>query len=156
MDEPTNPYAAPPILSRDEDEMLLRQPVIPVGRGLRFANLVIDNFAQMAVGAGVGFTVVLVGGNAGADLVDRTPPIALNILIGFGYYLLCETTTSRTLGKLVTGTKVVREDGGEPTFNQILGRSLARLIPFEAFSFLGASGRGLHDTLPNTFVVKCR
>jgi uncharacterized RDD family membrane protein YckC len=57
---------------------------------------------------------------------------------------------------LITGCKVVNEKGGRPSFGQILGRTFARLIPFEAFSFLGTTGRGLHDSVAKTFVVKCR
>jgi hypothetical protein len=32
-----------------------------------------------------------------------------------GYYVLCEATTGRTVGKLVSGTRVVTESGGKPT-----------------------------------------
>jgi uncharacterized RDD family membrane protein YckC len=31
------------------------------------------------------------------------------------YYVLCEATTGRTVGKLVSGTRVVTESGGKPT-----------------------------------------
>ena len=41
----------------------------------------------------------------------------------------------RTLGKFITGTKVVSADGETPTASQIVGRTFCRMIPFEAFSF---------------------
>ena len=80
----------------------------------------------------------------------------LGIPIALAYYLVSEATTARTLGKLVTGTKVVNEHGGKPTFGQYLGRTFARFIPFEAFSFFGTPTRGWHDSLPRTYVIKAR
>ena len=68
-----------------------------------------------------------------------------------------EAVFQRSPGKFLTGTKVVNESGGKPTFGQILGRSLCRFIPFEAFSFLfGDSSRvvGWHDKFSGTLVVK--
>ena len=72
-----------------------------------------------------------------------------------GYYILLEGTTGRTVGKLVMGTKVVSASGGVPTFGQIVGRSFARLVPFEPFSFL-RSNSGWHDRWSGTRVVRTR
>ena len=81
-----------------------------------------------------------------------------NYSIGFCvvllYYGLPETLSSRTLGKLVTGTKVVMEEtGAKPTAEAILKRTLCRFIPFEAISFIGESSRGWHDSISRTVVV---
>ena len=46
---------------------------------------------------------------------------------------------------------VVDEYGNKPSNSQLIGRSFARIIPFEAFSCLGY--RGWHDTLSKTYVV---
>ncbi|MCA9066572.1 MAG: RDD family protein, partial [Planctomycetaceae bacterium] len=73
------------------------------------------------------------------------------------YYVFMEAVFQRSLGKLVTGTMVVAADGSRPSFGKILGRSFARIIPFEAFSFLGSkTPTGWHDTLSGTRVVKTR
>lgn len=70
------------------------------------------------------------------------------------YYILSEYLfEGKTLGKLVTNTRVVTLDGGRPTFNQILGRSFARIIPFEPFSYLGDSNTGWHDQMSQTIVI---
>ena len=53
-----------------------------------------------------------------------------------GYYVILEASFGWTIGKLVTGTRVVRFDGDKPHFPQILGRTFARFIPFEPFSVL--------------------
>lgn len=58
-------------------------------------------------------------------------------LLPFVYYVGMETVFGKTVGKFVTGTKVVTADGDKPELMAILGRTLCRLIPFDAFSFLG-------------------
>jgi uncharacterized RDD family membrane protein YckC len=82
----------------------------------------------------------------------------LGISVVLAYYIISEGLFQRTLGKLLTGTRVVTADGGRPTFGQIVGRSFARMIPFEAFSFLGGDGGpvGWHDSLSGTRVVSVR
>jgi uncharacterized RDD family membrane protein YckC len=79
-----------------------------------------------------------------------------SMIIILAYYVPQEALYGRTLGKLATGTKVVDENGGKPSFKQVLGRTFSRFIPFEAFTFFASDARGLHDKLPRTFVVKCR
>jgi uncharacterized RDD family membrane protein YckC len=69
------------------------------------------------------------------------------------YYNVFEALTARTLGKYITKTIVVDENGEKTNHETILIRTLCRLIPFNAFSFLGISGRGWHDTISKTYVV---
>ena len=69
------------------------------------------------------------------------------------YYLLMESLTQRTLGKYITGTIVVMEDGSKPTFKTVFLRTLCRLIPFDGFSFLTEKPRGWHDRFVKTYVV---
>jgi uncharacterized RDD family membrane protein YckC len=71
------------------------------------------------------------------------------------YYVVFEALLGRTPGKLITGTRVVNLAGGRPRFTQILGRSFARAVPFEAFSFFG-SRAGWHDRWSRTRVVLVR
>ncbi len=54
----------------------------------------------------------------------------------------------RSVGKLVTRTKVVKEDESEIS----LIRSLCRLVPFEAFSAFG--GYPWHDRWSHTKVIR--
>lgn len=94
------------------------------------------------------------------DVTDRDDTlmssISLLIYLGifFGYYFIMESFFGRTIGKLVTRTRVVDESGSRPTAGRIAGRTLARIIPFEPFSFFGNEPRGWHDTLSKTWVVK--
>jgi len=128
----------------------------------RFLNLIIDNIAMWVINSGIGFGIgVLLGFNGG---INPDQVVAFNIisyiigtLSGLTYFALFEQLTGRTLGKLITGTKVVNEDGGTPTFGQILGRSACRFIPFEPFSFLFGTDvkfpAGWHDRFSKTRVV---
>ncbi len=140
--------------------------VIPAGQRLRFVNTIVDTIISSLVifVAAIAIVVVIgaVWGEAGvqfylgSQFFNSFLRFAYGILISLFYYIVLESLFGRTIGKLVTGTKVVNEFGGKASFGQILGRSFARMIPFEAFSFLGSTGRGWHDSLPKTYVIKCR
>ncbi|UII24203.1 RDD family protein [Fulvivirga ligni] len=69
------------------------------------------------------------------------------------YYVTMEATLGKTVGKFITRTKVVTVDGAKPSFGQILGRTVSRIIPFERFSFFGSEPVGWHDSLPGTRVI---
>ncbi|MES2575130.1 MAG: RDD family protein [Bacteroidota bacterium] len=77
---------------------------------------------------------------------------ALLVLLMFSYLVL-EWLFGRTFGKLITGTVVVNEKGLKPDFGAIFIRTLCRLIPFDALSFLRKSGRIWHDSISETYVV---
>lgn len=68
------------------------------------------------------------------------------------FHTLFEHFFGKTPGKFLTKTKVVKKDGSKPTFMNILGRNTARLIPFDALSYL-FSDRGWHDHISETYVV---
>jgi uncharacterized RDD family membrane protein YckC len=85
--------------------------------------------------------------------------ILLSLLIGYlnyiVYYTLCEKLLKGyTLGKLITGTRAIRQDGGELTFRNALLRSLSRCVPFEVFS--GFNTLTWHDSWTDTKVIKAR
>lgn len=75
-----------------------------------------------------------------------------SMLLIVAYYLVTEATMQRSIGKFVTGTVVIDEYANKPPTSVLVGRSFARLIPFDAFSCLGA--RGWHDKVSATYVVK--
>lgn len=70
------------------------------------------------------------------------------------YYLIFEVFFGRTIGKFITGSIVVNENGLKPGFGIICLRTLYRLIPFDPLSFLTMSGRIWHDSLSKTYVVE--
>ncbi|WP_281235488.1 RDD family protein [Flavobacterium gelatinilyticum] len=74
------------------------------------------------------------------------------IVFSIIYYTLTEGFFGRSLGKFITGTVVVNENGERPSLDIILKRTLCRFIPFDAISFLGS--RGWHDSISDTYVVR--
>ncbi len=70
------------------------------------------------------------------------------------YYLLIEgLMEGRSLGKLVTKTRVLTLDGRPPEVMDVIARSFIRIVPFEPFSFLGSSKLGWHDRWSKTLVI---
>jgi len=69
------------------------------------------------------------------------------------YYNIFEIAFARTIGKFITQTIVVDENGNAPDHQTILVRSLCRLIPLYGISLLGMPPRGWHDSISKTYVV---
>ncbi len=71
------------------------------------------------------------------------------------YYLFFEGIFKRSPGKWITMTKVINNNGGKPSFFQILIRTLFRLLlifDWVAFPFLNENA--LHDFISKTKVVE--
>jgi uncharacterized RDD family membrane protein YckC len=54
------------------------------------------------------------------------------------YYIGFEILFQKTPGKYVTGMKVVTVNGLKPDIGMIIGRTIIRLIPFDAISAIGS------------------
>jgi uncharacterized RDD family membrane protein YckC len=137
-------------------------------QGQRFLNWLIDNLLMrygLAYLTGMGIGVII--GIAAPDFFTNIaysestfgPLFFLGLFIGYLnyiiYYTLCEKLfRGYTLGKLITGTRAIRQDGGELTFRNALLRSLSRCVPFEVFS--GFSTLTWHDSWTDTMVIKAR
>lgn len=69
------------------------------------------------------------------------------------FYTFSEgASRGRSIGKLITRTKAVKEDESEISWKNALVRSLCRIIPFEPFSAFG--GSPWHDQWSHTKVIK--
>lgn len=137
---------------RITDEVLATQ-------GQRFLNYVIDLIVQYLIIFVLGFIFsvlsLLTGYTGIMDWIGSMGDLEGYVVFFFVvilYYTLFESLCSRTIGKYITKTIVVNEDGSKPDSQIILKRTLCRLIPFDGLSFLG-SGRGWHDSISDTYVV---
>lgn len=119
-------------------------------KGVRFANYFLDQVAVVFVG------VVVMVFLFTEEQMESGAADLLFVGLSLGYFLVLEGTTGRTIGKWITGTAVVAEDGERPGFGKVLGRTLTRWVPFEPFSFLGSRPIGWHDRWSGTRVVKVR
>jgi uncharacterized RDD family membrane protein YckC len=157
-----NPYAAPPTISDAEfgpAEMQI------ASQRRRFLNFIVDSIIARilaeAAGFGVGIAYGVWRAMIGRPVTQADLPnlwiagFVVGTMVVVGYYLTTEGLFQRSLAKFLTGTIVVDTRGGRPTFKQTLGRSFARLIPFEPFSFFGGPNPvGWHDSLSGTRVVR--
>ncbi len=132
--------------------------------GQRFLNFLIDNIVirftiSYVIGFGVGFMLAYWFPDLMHNFIYErkfSAVFLVSYIIGifdyiFYYTLMEKLLNGRTIGKLITGTRAVREDGHELTFKDALLRSLSRLIPFEVFSGFGVPW---HDSLTHKMVVK--
>jgi uncharacterized RDD family membrane protein YckC len=62
-------------------------------------------------------------------------------------------TGGKTLGKLITATRAVNDDGSRISAKTAFLRYLVRLVPFEAFSALGNPSYPWHDRWTKTVVI---
>lgn len=151
----------------NEDSVLndLEQEIYmdPVSRGVRFVNYVIDRIMIYGIVTSIfiiSFAIDYSQGRAFKDnfllqetLESKLWQIVISIIAVIGYYTAFETTTrGRTVGKIITGSIAVTDDGNPLTFKKALLRSLCRLIPFNELSALG--NRPWHDSITKTVVIK--
>lgn len=125
----------------------------------RFLNLLMDYVGQIflyIIAFVIVGTVAQANGNkefmvnfAKNDIAQYTFAACITLF----YYNVFEIFSARTIGKFITQTIVVDENGEKPNHERILVRSLCRLIPFEMLSFLGMPARGWHDSISKTYVV---
>ena len=132
------------------------QDYIPADKGLRFANLIIDTIAFYILIFLFGMLLAVIAPEMFSDEGDVSPSLTLNlfvIIIYLLYFILMEGLfKGKTLGKLITGTRAVKEDGSSITIGDAFKRTLSRFVPFEPLSALGY--RPWHDKWTDTVVVK--
>ncbi|MFS0689132.1 RDD family protein [Sporosarcina sp. 179-K 8C2 HS] len=87
-------------------------------------------------------------------------PYKVTLLILFlGYFALMTKVAGQTIGKMILGIKVVRQDGGKLTwgtilFREVIGRFISKLltIPYLLVVFM-PNKESLHDLFADTFVI---
>ena len=86
---------------------------------------------------------------------SRIVDYVVGAIIAFTYYSFIETVTrGKTIGKYITKTRPVKQDGSPINFGYVTSRTFCRLIPFDAFSYLGSNKSGWHDRFSGTKVIK--
>ena len=138
-------------------------------QGQRFLNWLIDNLLMRyglsyLTGMAIGTLLALTAPDFLNELAYNENRMSggillLGLLVGYlnyiVYYTICEKLfRGYTLGKLITGTRAIRQDGKELTFKNALLRSLSRIVPFEVFS--GFNTLTWHDSWTDTMVIKAR
>lgn len=129
-------------------------------QGKRFANLILDRIVFYLLALGIGLLLGVIVEITGhywilekMQNVSKIQDILISTILYMIYYVIIEGLTSKSIGKMITKTMVVDENGNKIRFEKALYRSLSRLVPFDAFSFLSTPSRGWHDSWTDTYVV---
>jgi uncharacterized RDD family membrane protein YckC len=159
----TEQYQQPEAYSVFE-EMEQEKPLFYAGTGQRFLNHIIDTIIwyifYLAIFFLLGFIQRLTGADILSAFMDEYGEVTGWVyVLFFGLWLVLYTffegaLKGRTVGKMITGTRTVQEDGSDLTWKHAFLRSLCRFIPFDALSGLG--GHPWHDTITKTMVIKTR
>jgi uncharacterized RDD family membrane protein YckC len=127
------------------------------GHGRRLANYVIDliSFYIALIAVTIPITIAYpdlldYADSPGGNLLDR-----LLAMLAYGIYMgVVEAVfKGKSLGKLITGTRAVNEDGTEISGKTAFLRGLSRAVPFNAFSAFGSWCHPWHDRWTDTYVV---
>jgi uncharacterized RDD family membrane protein YckC len=152
MTQDLNPYRPPTAEVEMAPVAAEARPL--AGKGRRFLTLVIDQVGYYTFSFVLGIVLALAGAGQAIQGMNRLQELLFGAVALSIYYLFFESLWGRTPGKLVMGTRVVDMHGGQPAFRDLVKRTLARLVPFEAFTFFGV--RGFHDRISDTQVVYLR
>jgi len=128
-------------------------------KGQRFLNYLVDIVSFYIVLFAAGFFIAIIpGGDAYIDSLDNVNPLLERVVSLLLYGLFMSLTEGlfrgRTLGKICTRTKAVRENGDTITWGDAFARGFSRTVPFEALSALGYSP--WHDKWTHTRVIKVK
>jgi len=135
-------------------------PPTPAPRVKRLINAIIDYLGVIFFLSIIFLLIAFVGNEETAMAMKKgsqNGQLAARFLGAFAifvYYVLCEYYyNGKSLGKLVTQTKVVRLNGEEPSLRHIIIRTLLRFIPLEPISYLWKNDYGWHDEWSGTMVI---
>lgn len=130
-------------------------------QGQRLGNYFIDLGFRYLIIFIIGIVLAIIGQFTASDgilywldNISTVEDYLISFSIAILYYFVFELYLSRSLGKFITKTMVVMEDGTKPDAQTIIKRTLCRLIPFDGLSFFGTPSRGWHDSMSDTYVVK--
>lgn len=128
---------------------------ILASRGQRFVNYFIDKIVGCILAAIAIYLITTKDTYNEYSIINRLLLISVFFIVYFLYYYICELNWGRTLGKLVTGTKVVSFNGDKPTTEKLFKRNITRFAVFEPLTgFSGESCLPIHDTISSLYVVK--
>ena len=133
--------------------------------GKRFLNYVIDlAFATVVIFfifflfGFISFVITWASNGENTEEISTMSPLVNRLIFLFLYVMILFFTEKfskgRSLGKWITGTKVVKRDGTDLTTEDLLKRNFSRAVPFDQLSFLG--NVGWHDSWSDTRVVNLK
>ncbi len=133
--------------------------IVQASGGKRFANYIIDLIIFYVLLFLAGIVIALINpvtinsineDDTGFNLLDRLLTL---VLYGLYMFIIEAVFKGKSLGKLITGTRAVNEDGSNISAGTALLRGLSRAVPFNALSALGSPAYPWHDKWTKTYVI---
>jgi len=121
--------------------------------GKRFANYIIDTIVFYIITFGLGIAIGIFKPSLLADVDDLSLRLIMLLFYGIVMFMTEGMSNGKSVGKLITGTKAVNDDGSDITFQKAFIRNIVRAIPFNALSALGTPSTPWHDRWSNTIVI---
>jgi uncharacterized RDD family membrane protein YckC len=142
------------IFDNDEAQLVL------ASQGKRFLNFIIDRIAYAVF-------YMLLNSFLGVLYMEALYELAgynsflvrvISVIVSLCWYALFmggieALSKGKSLGKLITGTKAVNEDGSTISPKTAILRGLSRMVPFNEFSALGNPSYPWHDRWTRTYVI---
>lgn len=125
---------------------------ILAGQLTRLLILIIDVFVYFILVIIFTFIIAFVSIFIDLNLDSNVMGLIVSILTYLLYYIIFEASFQKTIGKMITNTRVVMDNGDKPSVLTIIARTFYRLIPFDWATYLFNSV-GLHDSLSKTRVI---
>ncbi|MFA6059395.1 MAG: RDD family protein [Taibaiella sp.] len=142
------------IFDNDEAQLVL------ASQGKRFLNLIIDRVAYAVFSWLFNSFVAVIYMETLYELAgyNFTLVSIINVIISLCWYALFmggveALSKGKSLGKFITGTKAVNEDGSTISPKTALLRGLSRMVPLEPFSAFGNPSYPWHDRWTRTYVI---
>ena len=155
MEPPENPAEAQGLF----DDVQYR--LVQASMGKRFLNYLIDVivfgvliFIALMVIATFNPQLIetLIKKNETGDL-SFVQQLLIQVIYGTYMFIVEALFKGKSLGKLITGTRAVKQDGSPLMLREAQLRGLCRMVPFNAFSALGNPSFPWHDRWTRTYVI---
>ena len=139
----------------------MQYKLVQAGMGKRFLNYFIDAivfgvliFIALVVLATINPQTIesLIKKNETGDF-SFVEQLLIQVIYGTYMFIVEALFKGKSLGKLITGTRAVRQDGTPVTVRDTQLRGLCRMVPFNAFSALGTPSYPWHDRWTKTYVI---
>lgn len=127
---------------------------VKASAGKRFANYIIDLVCLYITLFGILIFFPQLFG-----ITDKDSAYAilfqLAVLLFFVLFLFVQELlfNGKTIGKFITKTRALNEDGSKMSAAVALGRAFCRAVPFEPFSAFGSPPTPWHDKWTHTMVI---
>jgi uncharacterized RDD family membrane protein YckC len=150
----------------DMDQLVTGEAVAlelpPASVGVRLVSGLIDVVIQIGVLIAGSFLAVLLSPDEALGAVSGIVLVAFTLVVGPA--MLETLTMGRTVGKLVMGTRTVRDDAGPISFHHAFVRHLVGIVEIWALSgvpalvssLVSSKGKRLGDYAAGTYVVRSR